>query len=54
MTVTIPIHASKIISQLHELGDILNIEYDDSSAIIDLEANMENAKRIERLVAFDG
>jgi GTP-binding protein HflX len=50
MTVKLPIQASKAVSMLHELGEILNIEYEDSHAIIDLRTKTENMHRIERLV----
>ncbi|MBN1559212.1 GTPase HflX [candidate division KSB1 bacterium] len=51
MTVTLPIHASKVLSQIHELADILNIEYHGSTAIVKLKANVDNLRRIERLIA---
>ncbi|RQW05140.1 GTPase HflX [candidate division KSB1 bacterium] len=52
MTVLLPIQATKIISQLHDLADVLNIQYKDSKAVIDLKTNAENQKRIEQLIAL--
>jgi GTPase len=51
MTISLPVHESKIISRLHELADILNVDYQDSQAIIELKADAVNVQRIERLVA---
>ena len=51
MTIELPVQESKIIAKLHELADILNIDYQDSLAIIELKTDAVNAQRIERLVA---
>lgn len=53
MTVTLPIQATKVIAQLYELADVLDIQYQDSRAVIDLKTGAENCDRIERLVALN-
>ena len=50
MVVSLPVHESRIIARLHELADILNVDYQDSRAIIELKTDAVNAQRIERLV----
>jgi GTP-binding protein HflX len=54
MTVTVPIQASKLLAQLHQIADILNIEYVDSKAVVNLKTNADNIQRIERLVTQNG
>lgn len=51
MTIELPVQESRVIAQLHELAEILNIHYQDSRAIIELKTDAVNAQRIERLVA---
>ena len=51
MTVSLPMQESKVISQLHEMADIMKIDYQDSRAIIELKADAVNVQRIKRLVA---
>ncbi|MBN1465801.1 GTPase HflX [candidate division KSB1 bacterium] len=53
MTVTLPMHATKALSQLHDLADITSIEYQDSTVIIRLKASIDNADRISRLVVLN-
>ena len=50
MRVSLPVHESRVISRLHDLAEIVNIEYQDSRAVIELKTNALNAQRIERLV----
>ncbi len=51
LRLSVPLHRSKEISKLHELADILNIDYQDNHAVIDLRTNPVNAERIERMLA---
>lgn len=51
MTVSLPITRSKTVSQLHDLAEILNVDYHDSQVEIELRTNLANAERIERLIS---
>lgn len=50
LRVTVPINKTKVLSQMHELGNVVSIEYKDGQAIVDVRTNDANAARIERMV----
>ena len=52
MTVSLPLRESRAIARLHELAEILNVDYQDSRAIIELKTDAVNAQKIERLVSL--
>ncbi len=51
MTVSLPVQESRAIARLHELAEILNVDYQDSRAIIELKTDDVNAQKIEHLVS---
>jgi len=53
MTIELPMDAFKRLAALHRLAQVLNIEYTDSKAIVELKADVSNVERIERLVAIN-
>ncbi len=55
MELVLDSHQTRLISQLHELGDVSDIEYtEDNKTIVKLIASPANASRINRLVEQDG
>lgn len=50
INVKLPVEKSKIISQLHELAEILTIEYENSMAVINLKVPVINKTKIDRLI----
>ncbi len=50
--VSVPINKSKVLSQMHELGNVVSIEYKDGHAIVNVRTNDANAARIEHMVAL--
>lgn len=51
LSLTLPISASKLIAQLHQLAEVLEIDYQDEFVSIKLKTTAENAERIEQLVS---
>jgi GTPase len=51
LSLTLPIAASKLIAQLHQLAEVLEIEYQDEIVMIKLKTTVENAERIEQMVS---
>jgi len=51
MGISLPVHETEIISRLHDLGEILSIDYQDSQAIINFKTTTINADRVQRLLA---
>ncbi|NOY61496.1 MAG: GTPase HflX [Calditrichaeota bacterium] len=51
MEISLPVNEAEIISRLHDLGEILSIDYQDSQAIINFKTTTINADRVQRLIA---
>lgn len=50
LKITMPIQQSPLISKLHEIAEINNVEYIDSQAIIDIKVRHEYVQRIKNMM----
>ncbi len=49
-TIAIDVSESKVISQIHNLADVLSIKYEDNTAVISYKAGVVNESRIRSIV----
>jgi len=49
-TISLHVSASKLISQIHSLAQILNTKYEDENVVLEFRTSTSNANKIERLI----
>ncbi len=50
LTVTVPVQESGLIARFYTYADVLNVEYENGKAVVDLNVSSENAAHISRLL----